>query len=256
MLSSLCSSLGFCVFRLDGQTPVSTRHEIVKRFNTEGNPDNVFLLSTKAGGLGLNLTGASRLILFDLDWNPATDMQAMARIWRDGQEKDCHIYRLVTAGTVDEKILHRQIKKAGLHSVINPNEQSFKTTCLDEELTNIFTLKDTQCETHDLLNCDCDGQGSLPNEVHDGAGVHGEGGAYSCFDQRQTEEENKGETAYDSFSATADKDDESIFMNELFRWRHYSPTHTDTWVHFKSIAGFSNLPLNDLTFAFHLSSKF
>uniref|UniRef100_A0A0K0DGZ7 DNA repair and recombination protein RAD54-like n=1 Tax=Angiostrongylus cantonensis TaxID=6313 RepID=A0A0K0DGZ7_ANGCA len=153
MLSSLCRSLGFCVLRLDGQTPVSTRQEIVKHFNTEGNPENVFLLSTKAellcftfllklivpGGVGLNLTGASRLILFDLDWNPATDMQAMGRIWRDGQEKDCHIYRLVTASALD-------------HFTV-------KTTWLDKELQDVFTLRDTQCETHDLLNCDCDGQG-------------------------------------------------------------------------------------------------
>lgn len=53
----------------------------------------VFLLSAKAGGVGLNLPGASRLVLFDSDWNPASDIQAMARIWRDGQKKDVYIYR-------------------------------------------------------------------------------------------------------------------------------------------------------------------
>ena len=53
----------------------------------------IFLLSSKAGGVGLNLIGASRLILYDIDWNPANDMQAMARIWREGQKKKVQIYR-------------------------------------------------------------------------------------------------------------------------------------------------------------------
>ncbi|KAK6057244.1 helicase protein [Cooperia oncophora] len=97
MLASLCASLGLCVLRLDGQTPTSDRQALVSQFNSERNPENVFLLSTRAGGVGLNLIGASRLILFDSDWNPASDLQAMARIWRDGQTKPCHIYRLVTA---------------------------------------------------------------------------------------------------------------------------------------------------------------
>ena len=58
----------------------------------------VFLLSTRAGGAGLNLVGASRLVLLDSDWNPAVDMQAMGRIWRDGQSKPCTIYRLLSTG--------------------------------------------------------------------------------------------------------------------------------------------------------------
>uniref|UniRef100_A0A183GG48 DNA repair and recombination protein RAD54-like n=1 Tax=Heligmosomoides polygyrus TaxID=6339 RepID=A0A183GG48_HELPZ len=97
MLAALFSPLGLTVLRLDGQTPVQERQALVTRFNSEKSPENVFLLSTKAGGVGLNLTGASRLILFDSDWNPALDLQAMARIWRPGQTKQCHIYRLVTA---------------------------------------------------------------------------------------------------------------------------------------------------------------
>lgn len=55
----------------------------------------VFLLSSKAGGCGLNLIGANRLVMFDPDWNPANDDQAMARVWRDGQKKNCFIYRLL-----------------------------------------------------------------------------------------------------------------------------------------------------------------
>ncbi|KJH42382.1 helicase protein [Dictyocaulus viviparus] len=170
MLSSLCHSLGLRVMRLDGQTPLSTRRKIVEQFNESREPENVLLLSTKAGGLGLNLIGASRLILFDLNWNPAVDMQAMARIWRHGQEKTCHIYRLVTAGTIDEKILQRQLKKTGLTSIINPNERHVEATFLNDELNSIFTVTEAQCETHDVLGCQCDGRGSLTHETdHDTA---------------------------------------------------------------------------------------
>lgn len=56
------------------------------------------MLSSKAGGCGLNLIGANRLVMFDPDWNPATDDQAMARVWRDGQKKNCFIYRLFSVG--------------------------------------------------------------------------------------------------------------------------------------------------------------
>ena len=64
--------------------------------------------------LGLNLIGASKILLYDMDWNPAHDIQAMARIWRDGQKKPVSVYRLVTAGTIEEKIYQRQIAKIGL----------------------------------------------------------------------------------------------------------------------------------------------
>jgi DNA repair and recombination protein RAD54B len=72
----------------------------------------VFLLSTKAGGAGLNLIGANRLVLFDSDWNPANDLQAMARVWRDGQKKAVVIYRLLCTGTIEEKVYQRQVGHA------------------------------------------------------------------------------------------------------------------------------------------------
>lgn len=62
------------------------------------------MLSTRAGGAGLNLVGASNLVLYDSDWNPAADQQAMARIWRDGQKLPCNVYRLLTTGTIEEKV--------------------------------------------------------------------------------------------------------------------------------------------------------
>lgn len=73
-----------------------SRFQIVAQFNDPTSPDFVFLLSSKAGGCGLNLIGANRLVMFDPDWNPANDDQAMARVWRDGQKKPCFIYRLLS----------------------------------------------------------------------------------------------------------------------------------------------------------------
>jgi DNA excision repair protein ERCC-6 len=64
----------------------------------------VFLLTTRVGGLGVNLTGADRVVIYDPDWNPATDTQARERAWRIGQQNNVTVYRLVTAGTIEEKV--------------------------------------------------------------------------------------------------------------------------------------------------------
>lgn len=76
---------------------------IVDKFNSDPGIF-VFLFSTRAGGVGLNLTGASRLILYDIDWNPSIDEQAMARLWRTGQKNPVIIYRLISAGTIEGKL--------------------------------------------------------------------------------------------------------------------------------------------------------
>lgn len=168
MIEQLCLYLEFRVFRLDGKTQVQDRQKLVRQFNEQRDPLNIFLLSTKAGGVGLNLIGASRLVLFDSDWNPANDQQAMARIWRDGQVRPCHIYRLITTGTIEEKMLQRQIKKTGLGCVIDAIEVGDAvSTFTDEDLKDIFTFTgdQTECNTHDLCGCPCDGSGMLAAEM-------------------------------------------------------------------------------------------
>lgn len=97
--------------RLDGTMTIKKRAKVVEKFNDPSNPDFIFMLSSKAGGCGLNLIGANRLVMFDPDWNPANDDQAMARVWRDGQQKQCFIYRLLCTGTIEEKIFQRQAHK-------------------------------------------------------------------------------------------------------------------------------------------------
>jgi hypothetical protein len=111
-----------------------------------------FLLSSKAGGCGLNLIGANRLVLFDSDWNPATDKQAAARCWRDGQKKHCYTYRFLSAGTLEEKIFQRQLSKEGLAAVVEDKEQVNALSSGD--LKDLFKFREnTPSDTHDKLKC-------------------------------------------------------------------------------------------------------
>merc|ERR1712126_94213 len=92
---------------------------MVSEFNNGPSSSNfIFFLSSKAGGCGINLVGANRLLMVDPDWNPANDKQALARVWRDGQKKQCYIYRLFSTGTIEEIILRRQISKDGLGEMV------------------------------------------------------------------------------------------------------------------------------------------
>ncbi|XP_036088770.1 DNA repair and recombination protein RAD54B isoform X3 [Rousettus aegyptiacus] len=160
ILQEVCKRHGYTYTRLDGQTPISQRQQIVDVFNSKYSSDFIFLLSSKAGGVGLNLIGGSHLILYDIDWNPATDIQAMSRVWRDGQKHPVHIYRLLTTGTIEEKIYQRQISKQGLSgAVVDLTRTSEHMQFSVEELKNLFTLHESShCITHDLLNCDCTGE--------------------------------------------------------------------------------------------------
>lgn len=167
LLAQHLTSLSLNYLRVDGSTPSHQRQDLVDKFNKSPPAKHfAFLLSAKSGGAGINLIGASRLVLFDVDWNPATDLQAMARIHRDGQKRPVKIYRILMSGGMDEKIYQRQITKMGLSESImdgKKNEASFSTT----ELRDLFTLQvEAGCQTHDLLGCDCKGCGNEPKVVH------------------------------------------------------------------------------------------
>ena len=111
LFERLCQLRGYASVRLDGSMTIKKRAKIVDQFNDPSNPEFIFMLSSKAGGCGLNLIGANRLVMFDPDWNPANDEQAMARVWRDGQKKECFVYRLLAVDTIEEKIFQRQAHK-------------------------------------------------------------------------------------------------------------------------------------------------
>lgn len=162
IIAKLLGALDYPFLRLDGSTATSTRQPLVDRFNrSPASTSFVFLLSAKAGGVGLNLIGASRLVLFDIDWNPATDLQAMGRVHRDGQKHPVHIYRFLTKGALEEKIFQRQLTKQGLAESIVDNKASVSSFSPDE-LRDLFTLDQREgCQTHDLLGCECDCNGSV-----------------------------------------------------------------------------------------------
>ncbi|BES98255.1 DNA excision repair protein [Nesidiocoris tenuis] len=141
ILEDFVKRSGYQYLKLDGTTSVSARQPLIDRFNQDSSYF-VMLLTTKVGGLGVNLTGANRVVIYDPDWNPATDTQARERAWRIGQEKDVTIYRLVTAGTIEEKVYHRQIYKQFLSNKIlkDPKQRRFFKS---NELSELFTLSET-----------------------------------------------------------------------------------------------------------------
>ena len=122
--------LGLTSFKITGSTPSQERQEMTKAFN-KGERD-VFLISLKAGGVGLNLTGADTVILVDLWWNPAVESQAIGRAHRMGQEQAVEVYRLVTRGTIEEKIQELQEKKKNLVSEILDGTESRGSLSLAE----------------------------------------------------------------------------------------------------------------------------
>ena len=131
---------GFRYRRMDGDTPIQNRQRMVDEFNADPGL-HVFLLTTKVGGLGVNLTGADRVIIYDPDWNPSTDVQARERAWRLGQKREVTIYRLMTAGTIEEKIYHRQIFKQFLTNKILKDPKQRQTFQMSD-LHDLFTLGD------------------------------------------------------------------------------------------------------------------
>ncbi|KAM5320815.1 DNA excision repair protein ERCC-6 isoform 3-T4 [Glossophaga mutica] len=128
----------YSYLKMDGTTTIASRQPLITRFN-EDTSIFVFLLTTRVGGLGVNLTGASRVIIYDPDWNPSTDTQARERAWRIGQKKQVTVYRLLTAGTIEEKIYHRQIFKQFLTNRVlkDPKQRRFFKS---NDLYELFSL--------------------------------------------------------------------------------------------------------------------
>ncbi|XP_071985400.1 DNA excision repair protein ERCC-6 isoform X2 [Engystomops pustulosus] len=138
ILEAFVLNIGYTYLKMDGTTTVASRQPLITKFN-EDTSIFVFLLTTRVGGLGVNLTGANRVVIYDPDWNPSTDTQARERAWRIGQKKQVTVYRLLTAGTIEEKIYHRQIFKQFLTNRVlkDPKQRRFFKS---NDLYELFTL--------------------------------------------------------------------------------------------------------------------
>uniref|UniRef100_A0A8C5LPT9 DNA excision repair protein ERCC-6-like 2 n=1 Tax=Leptobrachium leishanense TaxID=445787 RepID=A0A8C5LPT9_9ANUR len=123
VLESYCMATGLDYRRLDGSTKPEDRLKVVKEFNSTQEV-NICLVSTMAGGLGLNFTGANVVVVFDPTWNPANDLQAIDRAYRIGQCRDVKVFRLISLGTVEEMIYLRQVYKQQLHCAVVGSENA------------------------------------------------------------------------------------------------------------------------------------
>jgi DNA excision repair protein ERCC-6 len=164
---------GYSYLRMDGTTPIKDRSRLVDMFN-ETDDIFLFLLTTKVGGLGINLMGANRIILYDPDWNPASDVQARERAWRLGQKRDVTIYRLMVAGTIEEKIYHRQIFKEFLSKKIlqDPRQRRFFKSNDLHDLFRLGNQNDDTTETADLF-----GEGVQVSTTVNGENIEKMGGS-------------------------------------------------------------------------------
>jgi len=141
LLQEALNEAEYSYFYLSGSTKAAERQDYVKRFN-DGEGD-LFLISLKAGGTGLNLIGADTVIHFDPWWNPAVEEQASDRAHRIGQEKNVHVIKLLTKGTIEEKIFRLQQKKQDLfHAVIEAGE-TFLNKLTEEEIKELFADPET-----------------------------------------------------------------------------------------------------------------
>lgn len=138
---------------MDGNTPVRNRPNLIEEYQSD---ESIFLfiMTTKTGGIGVNLTKADRIILFDPDWNPTTDIQARERAWRIGQLKSVTIYRLITSGTIEEKIYQRQIYKQFLSNKIlkDPKQKRLFHSRILRDLFSLDEPDDGITETCDIFH--------------------------------------------------------------------------------------------------------
>uniref|UniRef100_A0A1A9V9H3 Transcriptional regulator ATRX n=1 Tax=Glossina austeni TaxID=7395 RepID=A0A1A9V9H3_GLOAU len=132
--------LGEDYYRLDGKTPKTIRHEMINVFNNVLNKRaRVFLISAKAGGQGINLIGANRVIILDTSWNPSNDQQNIFRVFRLGQKRNCYIYRLLAMGTMEEKVYSRSVTKQAMSFRV-VDEQQIDRHYNMAELAELYTL--------------------------------------------------------------------------------------------------------------------
>ncbi|CAJ1069604.1 DNA excision repair protein ERCC-6-like [Xyrichtys novacula] len=150
IIERILGNRGFKVMRLDGTiTQMAERQRRITLFQTDKSY-SVFLLTTQVGGVGITLTAANRVVIYDPSWNPATDAQAVDRAYRIGQTENVVIYRLITCGTVEEKIYRRQVFKDSLIRQNTGDKKNPFRYFSKQELKELFTLEDTHSSSTQL----------------------------------------------------------------------------------------------------------
>ncbi|KAM4577055.1 DNA excision repair protein ERCC-6-like [Odontesthes bonariensis] len=150
IIQRILGNRGFKVLRLDGTiTQITERERLISLFQKDKRY-SVFLLTTQVGGVGITLTAADRVVIYDPSWNPAMDAQAVDRAYRIGQTKNVVIYRLITCGTVEEKIYRRQVFKDSLIRQNTGDEKNPFRYFSRQELKELFTLEDTRSSSTQL----------------------------------------------------------------------------------------------------------
>ncbi|XP_052402279.1 SWI/SNF-related matrix-associated actin-dependent regulator of chromatin subfamily A member 5 [Carassius gibelio] len=150
---------GYC--RLDGQTPHEERQISINAFNEPNSSKFLFMLSTRAGGLGINLATADVVIIYDSDWNPQVDLQAMDRAHRIGQKKQVRVFRFITENTVEERIVERAEMKLRLDSIViqqgrlvDPNTSKLgkdeMLSIIRHGATHVFASKESEITDEDI----------------------------------------------------------------------------------------------------------
>ncbi|KAJ3574436.1 hypothetical protein NP233_g1754 [Leucocoprinus birnbaumii] len=142
ILEDYCLFRGYKYCRIDGGTAHEDRILAIDEYNKPGSEKFIFLLTTRAGGLGINLTTADIVVLYDSDWNPQADLQAMDRAHRIGQTKQVYVFRFVTEGSVEERMLERAAQKLRLDQLVIQQgraQQAAKTAANKEELLEMIT---------------------------------------------------------------------------------------------------------------------
>ncbi|XP_018428513.1 PREDICTED: DNA excision repair protein ERCC-6-like [Nanorana parkeri] len=146
MVDRILTNRGFKIMRIDGTVSLLDREKRISLFQRH-REYSVLLLTTQVGGVGLTLTAADRVVIFDPSWNPATDAQAVDRAYRIGQQANVVIYRLITCGTVEEKIYRRQIFKDSLIRQTTGDKKNPFRYFSKQDLKELFTLEDTRTST-------------------------------------------------------------------------------------------------------------
>ncbi|CAG2110811.1 unnamed protein product [Medioppia subpectinata] len=141
-------------YRLDGSTPVKQRETDIERFNTNKKA-KLYLISTRAGGLGINLTGANRIVVMDAAWNPCHDSQAACRVYRYGQRKKSYIYRFICDNSLEKKVSNKQVCKQGMARRVVDGKT----------VRSVISLKDSQSQIKELRTIEEPAVQSYPKNV-------------------------------------------------------------------------------------------